>query len=390
MKHPGTGRNGHPLNNQRKQGDEEHDIENLLRTRNSGYYRIGGEDDGDRPTKTDPGHEPTGPMGHTPERKQAQEDTDRTGYQNHEQGNEYRYPCYIQHLVRIDQQTQRKEHHNLEKPGKTVHERVDFLTECQTGIPYHHPSNIDGQIAISLQQIGCGEGNEHQTQQQDGIERSIGQFDLVDEPHRELTESKTDDSPEKELNEQVLCHTADAQVASASHHLDEGNGQHVSHGVITTTLQLQHRTKVFLQVHFLRTEQIEYGSRIGGRHGGCQQQTGQQRQSDIRRSGRRKKIDEPTGKQGSDQHPYRGEQDSLCQYGTDVVQLGIHPACEKDDTQCHHTDELGIRSTIELQPQSITTETHTDQQEKQERRDAETIPSLTNQNTTKNKYSSYQ
>ena len=94
----------------------------------------------------------------------------------------------------------------MEKPGQTVHESVDFLTESQFGVPYHDSGNVYCQITVAFEQIGSGEGDENQTELQDRVQGAVRQVDLVDKPYGKLPERETYHTTEQELDEQVLSH----------------------------------------------------------------------------------------------------------------------------------------------------------------------------------------
>lgn len=62
----------------------------------------------------------------------------------------------------------------------------------------------------------------------------------------------------------------------------------------------------------------------------------------------RQVINEPSGQQGSEQHAYGGEQYALCQDGFDFMEACVHSACEQDNAQGNHSDELGVFCAVEL------------------------------------------
>ena len=77
--------------------------------------------------------------------------------------NGYDSPAAIDHFVRIHQQTQRQEHHDLEQPSQTVHKCIDFLAESQFGISYYYTSNVNSQVTVTFEQVCGSKSNENQT-----------------------------------------------------------------------------------------------------------------------------------------------------------------------------------------------------------------------------------
>ena len=61
-----------------------------------------------------------------------------------------------------------------------------------------------------------------------------------------MSEGKTYHPTKQELHEQILCYKCYVQIITACHYLNQGNGEHISHRVVTTTFQFQYRTKIFL------------------------------------------------------------------------------------------------------------------------------------------------
>lgn len=169
----------------------------------------------------------------------------------------------------------------MEQPGQTVHEGVDFLPVGDACVAHYRAGDIDGKVAVAVHQVGEGKGDEHQAQQQDGIEGTVGQVETVEQPGGEAAEGIADDPSEEELDEEVAGDESGTQLAAGGEHLDEDDGQHVGHRVVTAAFQFQHGTEVVLEVHLLRAEQVEHRGGVGGRHGGGQQQRGGERERHV-------------------------------------------------------------------------------------------------------------
>lgn len=113
-------------------------------------------------------------------------------------------------------------------------------------------------------------------------------------------------------------------MASAGDDLYQYDGQHVGHRVVTSTFQFQHRAEMLLQVHPLRTEQVEHRRRVGRRHGGGQQQGCEQGQLDVGLVPVGNIKDEHTSQQGGEQDAGSRQNNSRSEYRLDVAVFRVH------------------------------------------------------------------
>lgn len=90
------------------------------------------QNDGNRTAQSYPRDEQACPSAQVPERKETGKDTDGTGYNDHEESDQQADDHDVQHFVRIDKQPQCEEHDDLEQPGESVHEGIDFLAESKS------------------------------------------------------------------------------------------------------------------------------------------------------------------------------------------------------------------------------------------------------------------
>lgn len=278
-----------------------------------------------------------------------------------------------QEFVEVDEQTQRKEHHDLHQPGEAVEEdrkrpllRQLIITQDQTG-------QIDGQISVATDQVGKREGKENEGKQKHRVKRIVAQVNAVNGPYADPTDSIPHQTAEKHLNDELYdTHRYAHGFCAAGQYADQHNGQHVRHRVVRTALQLQQRAQVLVQPLFLASQDGENRSRIRRRHRRGQQQR------------RRKRYGQPDpwgNERDETRYDHRRHDDSGGrQYDTRsdhrsyFRKLGIHTAREKDDTKSDHTYELGRFDGMERN--EIDAEQHTDPQKKEQGRGAETIGRL--------------
>ena len=62
---------------------------------------------------------------------------------------------------------------------------------------------VDGQVAVSLDQIREGEGEEDEGQQQHGVERMVDEVDLVDGPDGQAADQIPGHGSDDELHDQM-------------------------------------------------------------------------------------------------------------------------------------------------------------------------------------------
>ena len=82
--------------------------------------------------------------------------------------------------MRIHQQTERNEHHNLEEPRITVEEGGQALLEHYLVVADHQSGDIDGQVTVAVHEVGQREDEIHQREQEYRIERFVVQVDMVE------------------------------------------------------------------------------------------------------------------------------------------------------------------------------------------------------------------
>ena len=106
--------------------------------------------------------------------------------------------------------------------------------------------------------------------------------------------------------------------------LYQDDSKHIRHRVITSAFQFQHRSEVMFQIHALRAQDVEHGSRVRRGHGSRQQHGRHQGHgnADIRESGN--PINKESGENSSKQHTEGGKQYALWQYRFDIRVFGIH------------------------------------------------------------------
>ena len=172
--------------------------------------------------------------------------------------------------------------------------------------------------------------------------------------------------------------------------LNEDNGQHVGHWVVASAFQFEHGAQVVFQVDLLRAQDGKDGSRIGGRHGGGQQQRRDKRKMDVGPAHARQPPDKEACKQGGEQHSYGGQDDTRSEYGLDFYELGVHTTGKQDDAEGNHANELGGFHVVELDAQTVTAEQHADNEEKQQGGNTETITGLSGQNTDEQQDGAYE
>ena len=259
--------------------------------------------------------------------------------------------------MRVHQQTETEEHDNLEKPCQSIHKRVNLFAVHDFVVTHHHAGNVDGEVSVALHQIGNGEGKEYERQQQNGVERLVVYIQPVEHKDGQLAQQIAGSSTYHKLYHERESYLRSTHTRGLDE-LDKYDSQHIGHRVVASAFQLQHGTQIVLQVHLLRAQDGEYRCRVRRRHGGSQQQGGDERQVDIGPAHARQPPYKQSGKQCRQQHTESRQYNTGGEDRLDFGELGIHSARKQDNAQSHHTDELRFFGVVELQSESVAAEKH--------------------------------
>ena len=110
----------------------------------------------------------------------------------------------MQHLMRIDEQTEAEEHSDLHNPSHAVHEGENLLSVVHRLVSYDEACDIYCQIAVALNHLGHRECEEADRKKQNRVERSTVQFDPFQSPYGCETDSDTGQRTDGHLQEECL------------------------------------------------------------------------------------------------------------------------------------------------------------------------------------------
>ena len=366
--HVGHGTHRSTLYQQRHDGDEKDRIEYHPRIFQPGHERVGGEDDGNGSPQPHPRDIKLALDRNLPERCKTQEHAHGTCHEYHKNPHEQPGLHHVEHFVRIHQQTERNEHHNLEEPRITVEEGGQALLEHYLVVADHQSGDIDGQVTVAVHEVGQREDEIHQREQEYRIERFVVQVDMVEHIDGEPAEQVSGHGAYRHLHDESQHRLPHVYVA-LRYRLHENYRQNVGHRVVTSALQLQQRPQVLLQPLFFGAQDGEHRRRIRGGHHRREQERFGQRKADAENA--TDEIDEEPRQRSGQEHPDRSKHHPLGHYGTYLGILRIHTAGKEDDAQREHTDELGRIGAVELDAESVAAEKHTDEEEQKQRRRTE-------------------
>ena len=258
-RHKGYGR---PLNQEREDGDEEYDVEEDPGVFDARYHRVGGKDDGDGAAQTDPRDIQFPLERKTFIRQKTKEYAQRARKDNHEYADEHADARHGQQFVRIDQEAEDDEHHDLPQPDEAVEERGYAFLVDDGGVADLHTGDVSRQVAVAVAKRNGGEGEEGECHNQYRIERLVAEVDAVGHPDHEAAEEVSADGADDELRNEVEEGRPDAHAPGLDVG-DEDEGEEVGHRVVTTTLQFEQRAEAFLQLDTAVSEEREDGGRVG-------------------------------------------------------------------------------------------------------------------------------
>ena len=377
------------LHQQRNDRPQENHVEQQPGILHMRHQRIDGEEDRHGAAQPDPRHVKPRLGRKLAEREQAGEDRQRTRHKDHErpdQPAEDQHPGFEQ-FVAVHEQAQREEHHDLHEPREPVEEdgQRPFLFEFM--VADNQTRKVDGQVAVTLDQVGEGEREEDECQQEHRVERMVGQLDAVDRPYGQPPDQVPGQGAHDHLHhEKDYAHAQADAGRGIRHDADEQDGHHVCHRVVRTALQLQQRAQVLLEPLFLASQDGENRRRVGRGHRGGQQQCQRERYFDPQP---RSHQPHETGQhERRHDHADRSQYDARADDGFYLRELRVHTAREEDNTQGDHTHELGhLDRTVR---DEIQTEQHAHPEEQQQRGGPETIRDLTGHHRHEEQQCAYQ
>ena len=279
----GHAAHGGALHQQRNDRAEEYDVEQQSRVLHMRHQGIDGEENRHGAAQSHPRHVEPRLGGELAERGHADEDRQRARHQNHERPHQSAQNQHtgFEQFVAVDEQTQREEHHDLHEPRKTVEEDRQRTFLLQLVVSDDQPRKVDGQIAVALDQVGEGEREKDERQQQHRVERMVGEVDAVDRPDGQTADQVPRQGADDHLHdEKHHAHTHSHAARTVRHHADEQNGHHIGHRVVRAALQLQQGPQVLLQPLLLASQDRENRSRVGRGHRGGEQQRQYERHLD--------------------------------------------------------------------------------------------------------------
>ena len=98
--------------------------------------------------------------------------------------------------MRIDEEPEDDEERDLQEPRQPVEEGLDTLLVDELLVPHEYTHDIDGEVAIAMQERGGGEGEEDEAQEEDGVECPVADVGLINQEGsdvaREIPHQTTD------------------------------------------------------------------------------------------------------------------------------------------------------------------------------------------------------
>ena len=124
-----------------------------------------------------------------------------------------------------------------------------------------------------MQKGGHRKGEKHHAQQGNGVEGIVVDIHPIENKDGQTPHQKTQCTSHDKLQDESQNNRPYSALTGGDE-IDECDGQHIRHGVVTTALHLQCRSQILFELHLLRTEDGEYRGRVGTGHRGSQQQRG--------------------------------------------------------------------------------------------------------------------
>ena len=89
---------------------------------------------------------------------------------------------YVQQLMWLDQKAEDEEHAKLHDPCHSIKEDLELLFPVERLVAYDYAGDVDCQVAVAVDHLGDGHGEDGEGENQDGVERQVPEVDMLDEP----------------------------------------------------------------------------------------------------------------------------------------------------------------------------------------------------------------
>ena len=90
----------------------------------------------------------------------------------------------MQHLNRVDQQSEQEEHPDLHHPSEPVEERENLFAVVEFAVSDEDAGDVDGEVTIAGKHAGERICEEYDAQEHNRIERGVVKLHLVQKPYR--------------------------------------------------------------------------------------------------------------------------------------------------------------------------------------------------------------
>ena len=101
-------------------------------------------------------------------------------------------------------QTEDEEDDELAEPGESVEETARLTLAGELAITNHETTDINGEIGVSLEEIGDGEDEDTRGKYHDRVERLVAQIRAAHDADDALTEDKTKYGTHDQLDDNIL------------------------------------------------------------------------------------------------------------------------------------------------------------------------------------------
>ena len=106
--------------------------------------------------------------------------------------------------MRAYHQTEDEEDDELAEPSESVEEAARLTLAGELAITNHETTDINGEIGVSLEEIGDGEDKDAGGEHHDRVERLVAQIRAAHDADDALTKDKTKYGTHDELDDNIL------------------------------------------------------------------------------------------------------------------------------------------------------------------------------------------
>ena len=255
----------------RQEGDyraDKSDIEEYISVGHPSCGALDGEDNRYRSFESNP--RDIGPVGTTEsgERQEREPNGERPGKEDEDSGDDECRHSNAREVMRLDEETENKEHEQLTEPGEPVDEAHCGAFMRELTVAKYESSYIDGEITVSPEERGGRVDEDAGRENHDRIEAAVVERHTVHDCNHKPGKSESDDESEEQAPNDGGADSEDGGLVPLQDYIHHRDSDEIGHRVVAAGLKFEQRSEIMSEPHPFVAEDGEDRRRVGRRHCG--------------------------------------------------------------------------------------------------------------------------